>query len=180
MSRVFLYFPGERLSAAELSAACLDGHLVGLGEGYVPADTVETPGLRAASLAELAGADLAAVHESAAWVHGVLDDPPARHRLQRISARRLHEPVGRRFVYRDPRVPESDLTRIAGLAVTTPARTVADLARSTAPESRAVVARYISIDPDAVREALQWFAGRGRVPRKRPAQTLLAELLRTT
>ena len=50
MSSPFLYFADERLSPAELSAARLDGHLVELGEAYIPADAVETRGLRAGSL----------------------------------------------------------------------------------------------------------------------------------
>ncbi|UUT35391.1 hypothetical protein [Microbacterium elymi] len=50
MGSPYLYFVGERLSQAELSAACLDGHLVELGDGYMPADAVETVALRAGSL----------------------------------------------------------------------------------------------------------------------------------
>ena len=46
--------PDDRLSPAELSAACLDGDLVELGEAYIPADAVETRGLRAGSLRERA------------------------------------------------------------------------------------------------------------------------------
>ena len=42
MTGPFLYFPHDRLSPAELSAARLDGHVVELGEGYIPADAVET------------------------------------------------------------------------------------------------------------------------------------------
>src|SRR3546814_4417455 len=50
MASPFLYFAGSRLSQAELSAACLDGDLVPLGDGFVPADLIETTALRAASL----------------------------------------------------------------------------------------------------------------------------------
>ena len=44
MASPFLYFADDRLSRAELSAACLDGDLVELGEAYIPADAVETHG----------------------------------------------------------------------------------------------------------------------------------------
>jgi len=178
MSSVFLYFPGVRLSAAELTAACLDGHLVGLGEGYVPADTVETTALRAASLGSLAGVDLAAVLESAAWIHGARDEPPARHTLQRATERRLHEPIGRRFVYRDPRVPAADLVRIGGVAVTTPERTVADLARKGTPEAVEVLREWAARAPAALPAGVRWIDGSGRVPHKRAARRLLDELLR--
>jgi hypothetical protein len=46
----FLYFADDRLSSAELTAACLDGHLVSLGDAYMPADAVETRALGAGSL----------------------------------------------------------------------------------------------------------------------------------
>jgi hypothetical protein len=180
MTSVFLYFPGAQLSTAELSAACLDGHLVELGEGYVPADTVETASLRAASLFSVAGTDLAAILESAAWIHGALDDPPARHRLQRVSARRLHEPIGRRFVYRDPQLPASDLLRVGDVAVTTPARTVADLARSGTESARHALRGFADRDPDVLDDGCGWLWGAVRVPHKRAALSLLEDLLRKT
>ncbi len=179
MTSVFLYFPDGRLSAAELSAACLDGHLVGLGEGYVPADTVETPSLRAASLRALAGTRLAVVLESAAWVHGVLDDPPARHRMQRASPRRLHEPIARRFVYRDPQLPVADLLVIGGVAVTSAGRTVADLARSDDASAARALNAYAERDPEALASGARWLRTTGRVPHKRAALERIAAL-RTT
>ena len=180
MTSVFLYFPGERLSTAELSAACLDGHLVELGEGYVPADTVETSSLRAASLLALAGTDLAAILESAAWIHGALDDPPARHRLQRTSARRLHEPIGRRFVYRDPQLPAADLVRVGDVWVTTLPRTVADLARSGTESARRALRCFADRDRRALDDGCGWLRAAVRVPHKRAALELLEDLLRTT
>ncbi len=68
----FLYFPGDRLSRTELSAARLDGHVVEVGEAYMPADAVETRELRAGSARPWLSAALALTHESAAWVHGAL------------------------------------------------------------------------------------------------------------
>ena len=41
MHPAFLYLPGARLELAELAAAALDGHLVAMGEGFIPADLVE-------------------------------------------------------------------------------------------------------------------------------------------
>src|SRR3546814_10427379 len=96
MASPFLYFAGSRLSQAELSAACLDGDLVPLGEGFVPADLIETTALRAASLRPVLGTSLAASHLSAAWVLGGIDDPPARHRVQRAVDRRLHHIIDRK------------------------------------------------------------------------------------
>lgn len=125
----FLYFADDRLSCAELTAACLDGHLVALGDAYMPADAVETPALRAGSLARILGDTLAATHLTAAWIHGCLPEPPARHTVQRAVSRRLHVVPDRHLVYRDLTVASEDLRLIGGVLVTTPDRTLADLAR---------------------------------------------------
>ncbi|QCQ15980.1 MULTISPECIES: type IV toxin-antitoxin system AbiEi family antitoxin [Microbacterium] len=178
MGSRFLYFPSQLLSRAELTAACLDGDLVGLGEGFVPADTIETAALRAASLHPLVGERMAATHRSAAWVHGFIDEVPVRHDLQRISEHRLHEPVDRRFVYRDPRIPDDDLLRLGGVPVTTPARTVADLARGTDEAARGLLGQCAERAPEAIHGAIAWLDSRRRVPRRLAALALLQELVR--
>lgn len=147
MASSLLYFGGERLSEAELSAARLDGHLVALGDGYLAADAVESPALRAASLRPLLGDDTAATHESAAWILGAIDTPPARHSVQRIVAvRTRYRRTDPRCVYRTTLLPESDLIRIAGVAVASPVRTLVDLSRENA-------------DSPAVRGILRMFPG---------------------
>src|ERR671913_62107 len=118
MHSTYLYFPQQRLSAAELSAARLDGHLVELGEGYIPADAVETTHLRAASLAVLLGSPLAATHLSAAWVYGAIDTAPSRHTVQRAVPRRIHHVIDRRILYRDGSIGDDDLAAIGGVLVT--------------------------------------------------------------
>ncbi len=180
MSSRFLYFADDVLSEAELSAACLDGHLVGIGEGFVPADTVETDALRAASLRPLVGDKMAASHRSAAWVHGFADAAPARHDVQRICAHRLHEPVDRRFVYRDPRVPEHDLVTVGGIAVTTPGRTIADLARGLDSADDRILAACARHEPAAIRAGLAWLRVAYRIPRSRIAIERIEALVRMT
>jgi hypothetical protein len=173
MPSPFLYFPGDRFSPAELTAACLDGHLVGLGEGYVPADLVETVVLRAASLAAILGDTLAATHESAAWVLGVLDDPPARHTVQRAVDRRIHHVLDRRLVYRDSLIEPDDLLLSAGVLVSTPARTLADLARSGDAASNELAISWTQRDHRVASEALDWLARHRGVPRKVAARRIL-------
>ena len=53
MHPALFYLPGDRLMQPELSAARLDGHVVEMGEGYIPADVVEGPEARAAALRSL-------------------------------------------------------------------------------------------------------------------------------
>jgi len=176
MPSPFMYLPGVRLTEAELSAACLDGHLVALGDGYIPADVVESMVLRAASVAHLLGTTLAATHESAAWILGRLDEPPARHRVQRAVDRRLHHVVSRRLLYRDPFIEGSDLLDIAHVRVSSPARTLADLARSPEASSRALARRWASERPDEAAESLAWLERHRSIPHKRNARMLLASV----
>ncbi|SDH27541.1 type IV toxin-antitoxin system AbiEi family antitoxin [Microbacterium pygmaeum] len=177
MSSPFLYFAGARLSQAELSAARLDGHVVELGEAYIPADAVETRELRAGSLRELLGEKLAATHLSAAWVHGALHDPPQRHTVQRAVARRLHHVMGQRLLYRDGAVEPSDLVVIGSVLVTTPVRTMADLSRVDDVEHAHAARQLASSMPGCALEAIRWLEDRGAVPYKRPAVRFLRGLI---
>jgi len=172
MASPFLYFADDRLSRAELTAACLDGHLVELGDAYIPADAVETAALRAGALTRLLGDTLAATHLTAAWIHGGLPQPPARHTVQRGVAHRLHVTPDRHVVYRDVAVPAADLEVIGGVRVTTPVRTMIDLARTTdAAHARAAGMLGIS-HPGAVEPAIVRLE-RGTLPHKNAALRVL-------
>ena len=167
----FHYFPGDRLSLAELMAACLDGHLVELGEGFMPADAAETPWMRARSLVPLLGTRLAATHTTAAWIHGALADVPWRVDVQRASARRIHAVHNRRLVYRDLRLDPEDTVLIASVAVSSVQRTIADLARS--PEHRDALDAMLTEFPAAAGAALTWFEDHPRYPGARSARATL-------
>lgn len=121
------------LPPAELWAARLDGELVTLGDGFIAIDEIERPEHRARVVHAAAprGHDdrLIAEQRSAAWVWGALERPPARHQLcvaaQARTGRALHGPVTVREVI----IGQHDITLVAGLRVTTPLRTIIDLAR---------------------------------------------------
>jgi hypothetical protein len=174
MPSPFVFFAGVRLSQAELSSACLDGHLVELGEGFIPADLVESVSVRAASLAAVLGDTLAATHESAAWVLGRMDEPPPRHTVQRAVDRRLHHVVSRRLVYRDVLIPSDDLLDIGGVRVSTIARTLSDLARSAEPSSQELAVTWSRNAPVEAEAAMEWLASHRSVPGKRDARMLLS------
>jgi hypothetical protein len=176
MTSPFLYFADDKLSAAELSAARLDGHVVELGDAYIPADAVETTGLRAGSLRGILGDTLAATHLSAAWVHGALHEPPARHTVQRAVPRRLHHVFGRRIVYRDLAVDPADLVMIGGVRVTTLERTLADLSRVVDDEHARAARLLADAHPGLASDALGWIDARGRMPNKRSAVAFLRGL----
>ncbi|MDX2375370.1 hypothetical protein M4I32_00960 [Microbacterium sp. LRZ72] len=178
----FLYFAHERLSPAELSAARLDGHLADLGEGYMPADAVETGEMRAASLRPLCTDRFAACLWSAAWVHGALWDPPARHSLTRAGVRRPGSQFSRRASFHDVGAAAGDIATWADVPVTTPGKTLVDLLRLarhddvSAAWTKRAARGLVSLYPDAVDLARSRLEQSGRLPGKRTALTRLAAL----
>ena len=154
MRSAFLHVPGDRLSLAELTAARLDGDVVGLGEAFAPADLVETAALRAASLTSLIAGmrDAAFAGMSAAWIHGAGDAAPETHELQSASGRRLRAPATRRIIVHDPILDPADMRRLGGIAVTTPERTLIDLLRwpVTLPERHDWARLLVEVDPPLV------------------------------
>jgi len=172
----FLFFPGERLALTELSAACLDGVLVPLGEGFIPADAVETAWMRARSLAPLLGQRWAAVRTSAAWVHGGMPAEPSRHHLQRAGMARVRAHHTARAAYHDVRLPAADTTALAGVHLSTPGRTLADLARSGDERERAVASSWAASDPEARAQAGAWLARHPRFPYGQRGVLLLSQV----
>ncbi len=166
MASPFLYFANDRLSMAELSAARLDGDVVELGEAYIPADAVETRGLRAGSLAGILGDTLAATHLSAAWIHGALPDPPARHTVQRAVHHRLHWTPDRRLVYRDLAVDPADLIRVGGVHVTNATRTLADLSRVDDGAHLRAAQLLAGTDPELAGLAIAWLDEHRQLPHR--------------
>jgi hypothetical protein len=172
----FLYFVDDRLSLAELSAARLDGDVVELGEAYIPADAVETAALRAGSLTTVLGANLAATHLSAAWIHGAMLHPPVRHTVQRAVSRRITSHIGRHLVYRDLAVDPDDLLTCGGVWVTTPVRTLADLAR-VPDDAHSYAARALAEHhPAIVLGAIAWLESRRKLPHRHAALAFLRGL----
>lgn len=175
MASPFLYFADDRLSQAELTAACLDGDLVGVGDAYIPADAVETAALRAGSLARILRDTLAATHLTAAWIHGALPLPPARHTVQRAVGRRLHLTPARWVVYRDRAVPPHDLQLIGGVRVTDTVRTIVDLSRIDDPEHVRATRLMCTGRMDATTAAIERLES-GVLPYKRSALVRLRAL----
>ncbi|MBO0979081.1 hypothetical protein [Microbacterium sp. SD291] len=166
MHPAFLYLPGDRLTLPELTAARLDGDVVEMGEGYVPADLVEAASIRAGALARLIAPGTAASDATAAWIHGAGDAPPSPHHVRRAVGHRIRAQSHQRLVFHDTFVPASDLVLVGGIPVTTARRTLADLALgvhrdpSCLPWVRALAAAA----PDAVVEASHALRAMTRVP----------------
>lgn len=169
----FLFFVDERLSLAELSAACLDGLLVPLGEGFMPADAAETAWMRARSLSPLLGERWAAIRRSAAWIHGVIDQEPSPHHVQRSGSTRARSRSASRAVFHEVRLDPADVREMAGVHVSSAGRTLADLARSDDDIDVAVARAWASADPATGRAAESWLKRHPRFPRARRAVEVL-------
>jgi len=179
MRGAFLHLPGDRLSLPELTAARLDGDVVELGEAYAPADLVETPALRAASLAPLMEGmrDAAFAGMSAAWIHGAGDAPPELHELQSATERRLRAPATRRLLVHDPVLDPVDVQHLGGIAVTMPERTLIDLLRwpVTVPERHDWALLLVQTEPSLIARAASRFARMHRGPGSGRVDRFLAE-----
>lgn len=103
--------------------------MVEIGEGYMPADAVESTATRAASLRSICGTRLVACTWSAAWIYGALNDPPHRHAVMRGVPHRVGNLIDRRAIFHDVSAQGDDVTDVAGVLVTSPARTLIDVAR---------------------------------------------------
>lgn len=117
MHPALFYRPGDRLTAVELRAARLDGHVIEVGEGYMPMDTVEGADARATSIEGLVPVDTAACGPTAAWIHGAGDSPPLLHHVRRTSATRLRSATASRVVYHEGRAAPESVRIIAGVKV---------------------------------------------------------------
>jgi len=139
------------LPAPELQAARLDGQLYAVGAGFSPVDEVEQPRHRAAALR--GGERLIAEQLSAAWVWGALDVPPARHQFCVAIGARVNRDPGRGTGLREVVISEAEVAWLDGTLVTTPTRTIVDLARFSSAFDAGVVRRLIGVGaslPDAL------------------------------
>jgi hypothetical protein len=120
------------LPLAELHAARLDGELVALDEAFAPIDQADDALARARSLARACPPRLVAEQRTAAWIWGAIVDPPARHQLCSSASARARPPAPLRCIVREVVIDTDETVVLAGLRVTTPLRTVTDLARFSA------------------------------------------------
>jgi AbiEi antitoxin C-terminal domain len=121
--------PGH-LPLAELCAARLDGEVVALDEGFLLADLPLGPPERGAALLAVLPTGTVADRTSAAWVHGAVTDAPRVHSASIDRRNRLHPPMLARVRFHEVRLTDEDVVVLGGCPVTTPERTLIDLART--------------------------------------------------
>lgn len=183
MHPALIYRPGDKLALAELCSARLDGHLVEIDEAYMPADTVEGTTARALAVSAFVPEGTAAMGPTAAWIHGAGDAPPLTHHIQRALSRRIRVTMMPRREYHEIHLPGTDSMRIAQLTLTTPVRTLVDLARMS--QARADFLPWLGdlvaiLPAESAGEAHDRLRAQGSLPGKRHGLRLLAELAATT
>ncbi|WP_372967123.1 type IV toxin-antitoxin system AbiEi family antitoxin [Microbacterium sp.] len=178
MHPAFLYLPGGRLAVSELSAARLDGHLIELGEGYIPADLVESAAARASAIAALVPVDTAASGPTSAWIHGAGDVPPPIHHVRRAVARRIRPVLTHRVRFHDTALPVDAFVQLGGIAVMTPVRTMVDLALGLHRDEslRRWMVLLAEVDASLAAEAATAMSTLSRVPGTRAARGALERL----
>jgi hypothetical protein len=166
----------DDLSPAELQAARLDGEVYDLAGAYCLLGELETPVHRARAVLAGRSDRLIAELGTAAWIWGAVDaldrlefavTPDARARLGPAPNVRVRE-----IVY-EP----GDLAAVGEYQVTTPLRTIIDLARSEEAFDPTIVNRLATIGGTPVRECLVSLEGRAGIPSKARAVENLRRML---
>ncbi len=161
----------DDLPLAELTAMRLDGDLVAVDQWFAPFDEFPSARQRAGALSHGLHDRLIAERRSAAWVWGALDRPPASHEFCTAQDARVTRRPAPNLVIREVVLSPSDTVAIAGIAVTSPRRTAADLLRFTETWSHLdseTIARLLSVGSITVSDVLDEL-GRYKLPHKRRA-----------
>jgi hypothetical protein len=155
------------LPVAELSALRLDGDAFALDEAVIAVDEPELAVNRAAALAGVFTPRMVAELDTALWVYGCLDRPPAVHTgaVRRDARRRLLSTL--RVTLRETAVPDDEITELAGIRVTSRPRTAVDVALldDVSPEREDAV-RELLRAPVTAAEALTIALQLGHTPGK--------------
>jgi hypothetical protein len=164
------------LPLAELSALHLDGELVAVDDAFAPLDQPPSPAQRAASLALLCEHRLIAERRTAAWVWGASLDAPPRHDVcVSIGARAGTSHSGRLHV-REVVIAPEEIVALGGVHVTTPMRTVLDLARASDAFDPGLITRLLEVSRLTLGECIAELRSRRNLPQKKLALKRLEAL----
>jgi hypothetical protein len=164
------------LPLAELSAARLDGELFAINDCFIPIDTPAGSEHRALSVLHGQPERVIAERRTAAWIWGAIETPCWPHELCVGSAARVRSSGSGWASIREVVIQPGDIAVIAGVQVTTPLRTVVDLARFAEPfgtQEVRMIRWFVSNSWVGIDECLRAVAGRRNLPNKRRAITRL-------
>ena len=179
MSKLGSVISGLDLPIAELSAARLDGELYAVDDGYSPIDVPCGPHERAASIAAYCQGRLMAEQRTAAWIWGAIDRAPARLELCASLGARARPAFPIRTSVREVVIDANEFVVIGGIPVTSPLRTIIDLARFSehfGAEESAAVARLAGAFGITWERCRREMDARTNLPNKRRAILRLAAI----
>jgi hypothetical protein len=168
------------LPEAELCAARLDGEVYRIDECFSPIDEIERPITRANALSSITPGRFIAEQRTAAWLHGALGFPPAVHQFCVAAGARAKPPQGSRVSVREVEIDDSEIQAFGGIRVTTPLRTVADLARFSRifrADEQLIVSTLLAIDGIGIDECRVALNLRHNLPGKRLALRRISDAL---
>lgn len=182
--RLPLVIDDRLLTGPELRAAALDGELGAIGAAFAITDLPPTAEARAASLAGDLPDRAILADRTAAWVWGWTIERPSPPRLCVSMSARIASPSRRALRAREVVIEVDEIRDLAGTAVTSPERTLIDIARfdegADAVELLAAGISAADLEPDAVLAALDRrpaAAGRRRARERLVAALALASAL---
>lgn len=169
------------LPEAELHAAKLDGEVYRVDQCFSPIDEIEERQNRARSLVLSVPGRLIAEQHTAAWIYGALASPPRRHQFCADISARVRPAALVALTIREVVIDVGDLVEVAGLQVTTPLRTVVDLARNSVDfddDELRMIIRLMRIGRIGVDECRIVLNRRRNLPNKRVAIGRIEEAMR--
>jgi hypothetical protein len=154
----------------------LDGQLVAVDEAFAPIDQPASPTQRAASVSLYCQERLIAEQRTAAWIWGASFEPPLRHDLcVSIGARARTTHPGRLQV-REVVIAPNEIATLGSVRVTTPLRTIMDLARFQEPFDPELVTSLLRVSKLTAGMCIAELRSRHNLPQKKLALRRLEEL----
>ena len=164
-----LVLTGSDLPHPELIASRLDGELTTLGSGFLPVDEPIAPAHRAFIVMQGQPSRYIPEQLTAAWIWGAcLLQPPDPQFCVSLAERTAHS-VDPSVRVREVVVEPGDLAIVGRHHVTTPLRTVIDLARFSeawGSRERRIARRLLELAGVSRSEALAHLASKYKLPRK--------------
>jgi hypothetical protein len=182
MARLEPVLTARDLPIPELMAARLDGELAVLDGAWTPVDEIEQPRHRALSLALRLPDRVIIEQRSAAWVWGAIPMAPAEHQLCAAIGARVRPGEGWPHV-REVVIDDDDVWTLGVARVTSPARTIVDLARFAEPfddEVQQAVHALLRVGRVSIDDCIATMDGRRNLPSKRRARARLWSLRQAT
>ncbi|ROS54412.1 hypothetical protein EDF50_0492 [Frigoribacterium sp. PhB24] len=157
----------DDLPEAELRAAALDGQVYACGDAWRSVAEIDDHVGRAVAAGLALGAGVVAAERTAAWVWGARGPAPLPHSGLVVSPARVKH-RGRGSVVRQVVIDHDEIVSVGGAAVTTPARTLVDLARREdwAPQDATAARDVASHQRVTTTEAVAVLDRRGRLPHR--------------